>query len=70
MINKDKIVSQVRWYREDGTYSNTITVEHSPKSTNDISGLFGFKTHGMLPVNPCNAMIRRNGKLVSYKEFQ
>ena len=65
----DKVVSQIRWYREDGTYSNTTTVKHSNPLTGDISGLFGFKAPRMLPVNPCNAMIRRNGKLVSYKEF-
>ncbi|MGL5014696.1 MAG: hypothetical protein ACRC6V_10455 [Bacteroidales bacterium] len=65
----DKIISQVRWYNDNGNYSNTTTVEHGAGSNNDVSGIFGFVAPGKLPVNPCNVMIRRNGKLVSYKEF-
>lgn len=66
----DKIVSTVRWYHESGVYGHTTTVEHSSSHSSNVSGLFGFKALGMLPVNPCNLMIRRNGKLVSYKDFQ
>lgn len=65
----DKIVSQVRWYREDGTYGHTTTVDHTSAESSDVSPLFGYKAPGMLPVNPCNLMIRRNGKLVSYRDF-
>lgn len=65
----DKIVSTVRWYREDLTYSNTTTVEHASAEGGDVSGLFGVTCPGMKPVHPCNVMVRRNGKLVSYKEF-
>lgn len=65
----DKVVSQVRWYRKDGSYAHTTTVPHEDPGF-DMSPLFGYESPGMLPVNPCNVMIRRNGKLVSYKEFQ
>lgn len=65
-----KVTSQVRWYYESGIYAHTTTVDHHPEVKADISGLFGYKAPGMLPVNPCNLMLRVNGKLVSYKDFQ
>lgn len=65
----DVITSQVRWYRADGTYQTTTKATHGPTTDHSLKDLIGFEGINMKPVTYCNIMIRRNGKLVSYKEF-
>lgn len=66
---------QVRMYRKDLSYSHTATVNLDEFQATIILGMFfGDETplaaKDYKPVWPTNVMVRRDGKLISYKEFK
>lgn len=66
---------QIRRYKNNGEYSRTVKVSHKGASRTGDTIKAWLATHTFhelesnLQTNPCNIMVRRDGKLISYKEF-
>lgn len=64
---------QIRRYRADGTY---LMTNEAVRPDNLVANFLNshLECHSSwfefyLPITPCNIMLRRKGKLISYKEF-
>ena len=64
---------QVRMYKENLSYSHTVTLNLDKGQATALMGIFfepDLQAKGYKGVWPTNVMVRENGKLVSYKSFK